>query len=272
MIEVTNLTKTFDTVEALRAVSFHIPPGQVCGFLGPNGAGKSTTVKILVGILKPTSGKAVVAGYSVEEQPLEVKKRIGYVPELGTVYSTLSGNEYLALVGALHDMSPEQVADRSHQLLKLFNIADQGNRRLDTLSKGMRQKVVLSAALLHDPEVILMDEPLSGLDANAAHTVKDLVRGLADQGKTVLYCSHVLDVVQRLCERVIIVNHGTIVADGETQTLLQSAHRRDLESLFRSLTATDDDQAAVQEFLKSFEGERAHPKKSPASRPNKASR
>lgn len=272
MIEVTNLTKTFDTVEALRAVSFHIPPGQVCGFLGPNGAGKSTTVKILVGVLKPTSGKAVVAGYSVEEQPLEVKKRIGYVPELGTVYSTLSGNEYLALVGALHDMSPEQVADRSHQLLKLFNIADQGNRRLDTLSKGMRQKVVLSAALLHDPEVILMDEPLSGLDANAAHTVKDLVRGLADQGKTVLYCSHVLDVVQRLCERVIIVNHGTIVADGETQTLLQSAHRHNLESLFRSLTATDDDQATVQEFLKSFEGERVHPKKSPASRPNKASR
>ncbi len=257
MIEVQQLTKTYNETEALRSVSFTVPAGQVCGYLGPNGAGKSTTVKILTGVLRPTSGVARVAGFDVVEESLEVKKRIGYVPETGTVYSTLSANEYLALVGALHDMESEEIAERSAQMLELFQLKEAADRRLDTLSKGMRQKVVISAALLHDPEVVLFDEPLSGLDANAAWLIKDIVRGLADRGKTILYCSHILDVVERLCERVIILDRGEIVADGMTTELLSSSKRATLETLFRSLTASEDNRELVGAFLGSFNSERA---------------
>ena len=252
MINVQRLTKTYGETEALCDVSFTVPAGQVCGYLGPNGAGKSTTVKILTGTLRPTSGKATVAGFDVLQEPLEVKRRIGYVPETGTVYSTLSANEYLALVGALHEMEPAEVAERTARMLELFQIKDAADRRLDTLSKGMRQKVVISAALLHDPEIVLFDEPLSGLDANAAWMIKDIVRGLADRGKTVLYCSHILDVVERLCERVIILDRGRVVADGMTSELLSSSKRGTLETLFRSLTASEDQQELVGAFLGSF--------------------
>jgi ABC-2 type transport system ATP-binding protein len=252
MISVHQLTKTYGDTEALRFISFTVPAGQVCGYLGPNGAGKSTTVKILTGVLRPTSGDANVAGFDVVQESLEVKKRIGYVPETGTVYSTLSANEYLALVGALHDMETEEVGERSARMLELFQIKDAADRRLDTLSKGMRQKVVIAAALLHDPEVVLFDEPLSGLDANAALMIKDIVRGLADRGKTVLYCSHILDVVERLCERVIILDKGEIVADGMTSELLSTSKRATLETLFRSLTVAEDHQELVGAFLGSL--------------------
>jgi ABC-2 type transport system ATP-binding protein len=256
MIKVERLNKTYNDTEALRSISFTVPAGQVCGYLGPNGAGKSTTVKILTGVLRPTSGEASVAGFDVVEESLEVKKRIGYVPETGNVYSTLSANEYLALVGALHDMEEAEVAERSARMLEMFQIKDAADRRLDTLSKGMRQKVVISAALLHDPEVVLFDEPLSGLDANAALLIKDIVRGLAERGKTVLYCSHILDVVERLCERVIILDKGAIVADGMTTELLSSSRRGTLETLFRSLTATEDNKELVGAFLGSLGAER----------------
>jgi ABC-2 type transport system ATP-binding protein len=249
MITVRQLTKTYDGTQALRSVSFTVPAGQVCGYLGPNGAGKSTTVKILTGVLRPDAGQCYVAGFDVAHDALEVKRRIGYVPETGTVYSTLSASEYLALCGALHDMEPDEVAERSARMLELFELKDAADRRLDTLSKGMRQKVVISAALLHDPEVILLDEPLSGLDANAALLIKEIVRGLAERGKTVLYCSHILDVVERLCERVIILDKGEIVADGMTAELLSSSHRGTLETLFRTLTATEDNRESVAAFL-----------------------
>ena len=254
-IQVQGLTKTYGQTNALDSATFTIPPGQVCGYLGPNGAGKSTTVKILTGLLRPTAGTASVAGFDVVQQPLEVKKRIGYVPETGAVYSTLSANEYLALVGALHEMPAQLVAERSRKMLELFEIYDAADRRLDTLSKGQRQKVVLSAAMLPDPEVILFDEPLSGLDANAARAVKEIVRGLADRGKTVLYCSHILDIVERLCERVIILNRGKIVADGATADLLGSgAARESLEDVFRNLTSSGEHENLAAAFVDAVHG------------------
>jgi ABC-2 type transport system ATP-binding protein len=252
MIQVERLTKTYGDTTALQGVSFTVPAGQVCGYLGPNGAGKSTTVKMLTGMLRPTAGRTVVAGFDVSQEPLEVKRRIGYVPETGAVYATLSATEYLTLVGTLHHMEPQHVAERTQQLLQLFGIAEAAQRRLDTLSKGMRQKVVLSAALLHDPDVIVFDEPLSGLDANAAHTVKDIVRGLADRGKTVLYCSHLLDIVERLCERVIILDRGSIVADGATGELLAAGQNHTLEAVFGALTSTEEQRQLAQAFLSSL--------------------
>ncbi|MHC4404290.1 MAG: ABC transporter ATP-binding protein [Planctomycetota bacterium] len=249
MIRVEQLCKTYGSVPALRSIDFEVPAGQVCGYLGPNGAGKTTTVRILTGVLRQTSGAATVAGFNVAEEPLEVKRRIGYVPETGAVYSMLSVSEYMALVGALHDMEPDEIAARAEQMLDLFQIAQTADRRLDTLSKGMRQKVVVSAALLHDPEVVLLDEPLSGLDANAAVLVKDIVRGLAERGKAVLYCSHMLDVVERLCERVIILNRGRIIADGPTEELVSRAGRHTLEKLFHTLTGAENHEATARALL-----------------------
>jgi ABC-2 type transport system ATP-binding protein len=246
MIRVENLSKTYGQTEALRSVGFRVPAGQVCGYLGPNGAGKTTTVRILTGVLRPTSGRAVVAGFDVGEAPLEVKRRIGYVPETASVYSTLTVEEYLTLLGTLHDMEPAEIADRSSRMLRLFDLHDAVNRRLDTLSKGMRQKVVLVAALLHDPEVLLLDEPLSGLDANAALVIKDIVRRLADHGKAVLYCSHILDVVERLCDRVMILHHGQLVADGNPAELMAESESPTLEAVFRAMTTSADDGEAAE--------------------------
>lgn len=248
MIRVEDLTKTYGDKTAIRSLSFEIPAGQVCGYLGPNGAGKSTTVRTLTGTLRPDHGRVIVAGYDVAEQPLEVKRRIGYVPETGAMYRTLSVEEYLALVGALHHLEPVEIDDRMRRFLELFGIAGSLRQRIDTLSKGMRQKVVITGALLHDPEILLLDEPLSGLDANAVQTVKELVRRLADRGKTVFYCSHMLDVVERLCDRVIILDGGAIVADGSPQELMQAGRRKTLEHVFRSLTSADD-QSAIADAL-----------------------
>lgn len=249
MIDVHQLCKSYGDTEALRSVSFHVPAGQVCGYLGPNGAGKTMTVRTLTGVLRATSGCVRVAGFDVAEQPLEVKKRIGYVPEGGTVYSTLSAREYLTLVGALHHMEPEDVSERTEQMLRLFQMESSLDRRLDTFSKGMRQKVVISASLIHDPDVVLMDEPLTGLDANSARIIKDVVRGLADRGKAVLYCSHMLDVVERLCERVIILHEGEIVADSTTADLISSSRHDTLETVFRSLTTAEDHEDLAGAFL-----------------------
>ena len=254
MIRVEQLTKTYGEKEALRGVTFAIEPGQVCGYLGPNGAGKSTTVRILTGVMPPTSGAASVAGFDVAQEALEFKRRIGYVPESAAAYSTLSVEEYLALVGALHHMDPADVDQRSRRTLELFGIKDSAQSRIDTLSKGMRQKVVITAALIHDPEVLLFDEPLSGLDVNAARVVKDVVRGLADRGKTVLYCSHVLDVVERLCDRVIILDHGRIVADGTPAQLKDAAQRETLESVFRSLTSSENQDEIASDLVEAVSG------------------
>jgi ABC-2 type transport system ATP-binding protein len=249
MIAVDNLSLAYGDKQALKGVSFKIEPGQICGYLGPNGAGKSTTVKILTGMLQPTSGRALVAGHDVSQQPLEAKRRIGYVPETGAVFSTLSPNEYLALVGALHELEPAVIAERTRTSLELFQIPDLADRRLDTFSKGQRQKVVIAAALLPDPDIVLFDEPLSGLDANAARIIKDLLVGLAERGKTILFCSHMLEVVERLCSRVLILHEGQLVADGPPAQLMAQAKRGTLEEVFRSLTGNEDSQALAAAFL-----------------------
>lgn len=259
MIRVEELSKSFGETRALNSIGFEIPTGQVCGYLGPNGAGKSTTVRILTGTLRPDRGRAVVGGFDVSEQPLEVKRRIGYVPETGAMYRTLSVQEYLTLVGSLHHMEPQQIDERMRRFLELFGISKAANQRIDTLSKGMRQKVVISAALIHDPEILLLDEPLSGLDANAVRTIKDIVRQLADRGKTVFYCSHMLDVVERLCDRVIILNEGSVIADGTPQELMQSSRRESLENVFRSLTTSEDQAEIAAAFVEALGSQRPKP-------------
>jgi ABC-2 type transport system ATP-binding protein len=249
MIKVQNLLKRYGQRDVVQSISFHVPPGQICGLLGPNGAGKSTTLKMLTGLLQPTSGSASVAGFDVATQALQVKKRIGYVPEVASVYTTLSAREYLTLVAALHDMEESRAAQRIEDLLKLMRLTDSANHRLETFSKGMRQKTVIAAALMHDPDVLFFDEPLSGLDANAVRMIRDLVKSLADSGKTILYCSHVLDVVERLCPRVVILHQGQVVADGPTKDLLAKNGNKTLDEVFQQLTKVQGDDIELANAL-----------------------
>lgn len=248
MISVKNLQKEYGDSVAVRNVSFDVIPGQICAYLGPNGAGKSTTVKVLTGVLQPSSGSAVVAGFNVQDDPIEVKRRIGYVPENANLYPTLSVAEYFALVGTFHQLEPATVAERGQRMLELFDIPKALNQRISTLSKGMKQKVLITGALIHDPEVLLFDEPLSGLDANATQSVKKIVREVADRGKTVLYCSHMLDIVERLCDRVIILNSGEMVANETPSELIKQTKSDSLEQAFRKLTGGDDLEKKASDF------------------------
>jgi ABC-2 type transport system ATP-binding protein len=236
MIEVRNLVKHYGSQEALRGVSFTVRPGEITGYLGPNGAGKSTTLKILTGLLRPTAGQVLIAGHDVTVAPLEVKRRIGYVPESAALYSSLTPHEYLSLVAELHHLDRPTAAERIAYLFNEFQLVPAADRQIDALSKGMRQKVLLSGAFLHDPEVFLFDEPLNGLDVNAALTLRRLIESLAARGKTILYCSHILDVVERLCRRVIVLHQGELVADDTTAKLLAASPTGTLEAVFQALT------------------------------------
>ncbi|MGE0707004.1 MAG: ABC transporter ATP-binding protein [Planctomycetota bacterium] len=250
-IEVLELRKSYEGgAEAVQGVSFSIPRGQICGYLGPNGAGKSTTIKILAGILEPSSGTVRIAGHDLTQDPLAVKRVLGYVPESGALYGLLSGREHLSLVADLHELEPARAASKIQQLLELFGLEAVCDRRIDSLSKGQKQRVAIAGALLHDPEVVLLDEPLNGLDANAVRSFKDLIAGLAAKGRTVLYCSHVLDVVERICERAIIIAGGKIVADAPTSELVQRSQEKTLEGVFHALTRAADDEVLAQAFLR----------------------
>ena len=249
MIEVRELSKRFAEKEAVRGISFRAAPGEITGLLGPNGAGKSTTIKMIVGALAPTAGSVLVCGHDVAEEPLAAKRRFGYVPESGAMYQTLTPHEYLSLVAELHDLPRETAAERIEQLLGAFQVGDAVSRQIAALSKGTRQKVLIASALLHDPDVVLFDEPLNGLDVNAALTFRRLVEGMAERGKTIVFCSHILDVVERLCGRVILMDAGRIAADGATADLLAGAAQTTLEGVFQSLTRRGEADRLVGDFL-----------------------
>jgi len=206
MIETQHLTKKFGEKVAVDDLNLSVAPGEILGFLGPNGAGKTTTVKILTGMLQPTDGRARVAGFDVLEEPVEVKKRIGYVPESGALYESLTPAEYLDLVASLHHLDRSAASARVDEMLDLFGLTDAMHQRMSEFSKGMKQKVLISAALIHNPEVLFLDEPLNGLDANAAMMVKELLKKLAAQGKTIFFSSHILEVVERICTRIVIID------------------------------------------------------------------
>ena len=240
MIVVEQLCKDYDRKRAVIDLNLRVEPGEILGFLGPNGAGKSTTVKILTGMIRPTSGRATVAGFDVERDPIEVKKRIGYVPETAAIYDGLTASEYLELIACLHHLDAKTAATRRAELLDLFGLGADVYQRMTEFSKGMRQKVVIAAALMHRPEVMFLDEPLDGLDANAAAVVKEVLKKLASQGKTILFCSHILEVVERICTRIVIINGGRQVAGGTAEELRGQTGASTLEEAFSRLTGVRD--------------------------------
>lgn len=252
MIETRGLTRHFGATKAVEDLDLRVEPGEILGLLGPNGAGKTTTVKILTGMIKPTKGSAWVAGFDVEEDPLEVKRRIGYVPEAGALYETLTAGEYLTMVANLRGIDGEHADRKINELLDLFDVLDARDRRLAGHSKGMRQKILISAALLDNPEVLFLDEPLNGVDANAALVVKQLLRELASQGRTILFCSHILEVVERICTRIVIVDKGRKIAEGAPERIAAETGTRSLEEAFARLTGVRDAGEVTRDLLKAL--------------------
>jgi ABC-2 type transport system ATP-binding protein len=253
MIETDNLTRHYGDRIALHPLTIKVAPGEILGFLGPNGAGKSTTVKLLTGMIKPTAGRARVAGFDVSHDPIEVKRRIGYVPESAALYESLTAREFLEVIGALYHESADSARQRIEELLDRFGLADAKDQRLSEFSKGMKQKVLIASALMHRPDVLFLDEPLTGLDANAALIVKELIRSLASQGRTIFFCSHVLEVVERVCSRIIIIDSGRAIADGTPTEIAERAGVRSLEDAFVALTGTRDTAQVTHELLEALE-------------------
>jgi len=254
MVIVDQLTKRFGVQTAVDAISFEIPAGQIVGFLGPNGAGKSTTLKMLTGMIEPTSGTARVCGFDLSREPIEAKRRVGFVPESGAVFESLTGLEYLEMIAALYGIPRRAARDRIGQFIAFFDLGFDTltEKLLGAYSKGMRRKVVITAALLHNPPVVLFDEPLDGLDANAAVGFKALIQTLAREGKTIVYSSHILDVVERVCHRVIIIDKGKLLLDGKPDELVTAHNAGTLERLFTQVTGGGELERRAEAFAKTF--------------------
>lgn len=226
-----------------------VAPGEILGFLGPNGAGKTTTVKMLTGMIQPGSGRARICGIDVGEDPVAAKRCFGYVPESGALYESLTAAEYLRMVASLYGMQRRHADRRIDRLLELFGILEDRDRLIAGFSKGMKQKVLISAGLLSNPEALFLDEPLNGLDPNAALVVKTLLRELADQGRAILFCSHILDVIERVCTRVVIIHQGSKVAEGAPQRIAADQGVESLEDAFVELTGVRDTEDVARDLL-----------------------
>jgi ABC-2 type transport system ATP-binding protein len=240
MLEVRSLTKCYSSVPALDDVSFTVRPGQVLGYLGPNGSGKSTTVKIITGLLQPTSGSVLFKGVRIDEDLGAYKQVVGYVPEEANLYPFLSGLEYLELVGRLRGLPSRVIAKRAAALLDVLAMYPHRHTAISTYSKGMRQRILLISALLHNPELIIFDEPLSGLDVTSALIFRQLVLALSRQAKTVFYCSHVLEIVEKVCSHVIILQKGKQLAFGSVDELKKFQFMPSLEAAFSHLVQETD--------------------------------
>lgn len=250
LIQTRDLVKRFGEKTAVDQVTFQVSAGEVFGFLGPNGAGKTTTIKMIVGLLQPTSGSVEVAGFDLQEQPLEAKAVCGYLPDTPNLYPKLSGRELLRFVGDLYEIERDQVERRSKELLRLFELSEAADDPIDSYSHGMQQKTALATALIHDPQVLVMDEPTVGLDPRSARMIKDILRQLAERGAAVFLSTHILEIAERMCDRIGIINEGQLIAVGTMQELRALGKgETSLEDIFLSLTGGAE-YAEIAEVLK----------------------
>jgi ABC-2 type transport system ATP-binding protein len=249
MLEVRELTKYYSNFPAVQRVSFTVSPGECIGCLGPNGSGKSTTVNMLTGLLEPTEGEVLYQGRNVQRDLTEYKKRLGYVPEVPYIYPFLTGREYLRMVGLLRLMPSRVIGRKIDGFMELFSLGSEGHARISAYSKGMRQKILVAAALLHDPEVLIFDEPLSGMDVSSARIFRSLVEALRREGKIVVYSSHVMEAVEKVCSRIVILDKGRVVANDSVSVLRGSAKAVSLEDVFSRLVLKDDAPAVAASIV-----------------------
>jgi ABC-2 type transport system ATP-binding protein len=253
VVKLRGVSKSYSDKQVLEPIDLDIHAGEVVGYLGPNGAGKTTTIKILTGITEEFYGSAEVCGFDVRKEPLEVKKRIGYVPEVAALYESLSPLEYLQFVGRVHHMDDALIESRAIEMLTLLGLESEHRTPMVNFSKGMKQKVLFTAGVIHNPPVLFLDEPLSGLDVNAVMLVKEVIAQLAKAGKAIFYTSHMMDVVQNVCDRIIILSKGKVLADGSFAELQeQQGKSQSLEEIFSKLTHSEDQVAMAARFIKSL--------------------
>jgi ABC-2 type transport system ATP-binding protein len=249
MLELQSLFRSYRGISAVQDVSFKVSSGEIVGFLGPNGAGKSTTVKMITGILRPNDGHVLFQGQDIRKDMVAFRSAIGYVPEEAHIYSYLSALEYLQLVGRLRGLDEATIESKSAGLLKLLDLESWQHSPISSYSKGMRQRVLIAAALLHDPKLLIFDEPLSGLDVVSARLFKDLLELLAAQGKAILYISHVLEVVEQICNRVIVIANGRILADAHPAELARLMSLPNLETAFAQLVRQQNTRTVAQQII-----------------------
>jgi ABC-2 type transport system ATP-binding protein len=253
MLEIQGLTKYYRNIAVVHNVNFAIRPGEVTGYLGPNGSGKSTTVKIITGLIEASAGKVLLEGRDIRDDLTAFKRRLGYVPEEAILYSYLTGLEYLQLMGCLRGLGPRETERKANDLLELFSLHPHRHASISTYSKGMKQRVLISAALLHDPDVLILDEPLSGIDVTSALLFKHLLNELARRGKTILYISHVLEVVEKVCARVVIIYRGRIMADDSVDRLRDLMNAPSLEGIFAQLVEHRDLESVARDIAAAVE-------------------
>ncbi|MCD6426591.1 MAG: ABC transporter ATP-binding protein [Caldisericaceae bacterium] len=252
MIETINLTKNYGNLTAVKNLNLTVNAGEIYGFLGPNGAGKTTTIKMICGLLKPTKGRVKIDGIDISESPIEAKSKIGLIPDTPNIYPKLTGREFLYFIADIYDVQREVAVKRAEEIFEMFDLKDKADELIETYSHGMKQKIVIGAALVHDPSVIILDEPTVGLDPKSAKLVKDLLRALAGKGKTVFMSTHILEIAERMCDKVGIINEGTLIAEGTIDELRKKAkdETADLEKLFLELTGGED----TKDLVKFLEG------------------
>lgn len=236
IISIQGLGMTYGSKQVLNDINLEVNKGQVIGYIGPNGAGKSTTVKIMLGLVSGYTGTVKIFGEDIANGDVEYKRRIGYVPELAEIYENLTAREYLMFIAELYGLNENDAMNKVNQLICAFNMEDVINSRITSFSKGMKQKVLIISSLIHNPDILFLDEPLAGLDANSVMIVKELLAMLASKGKTVFYSSHIMDVVEKISDRIILLNNGEIVADGSFEELKSKSKEGTLEQIFNELT------------------------------------
>lgn len=253
VIEIRNLRKSFQLNEVLKGIDLTINAGEVIGYLGSNGAGKSTTVKILCGLLHQFEGEVNILGHNLRTEDTEIKKHIGYIPENAVMYEPLTPIEYLEFIGCLYGLPEETAKQKSVELLELFEMKSHANERLYSFSKGMKQKVHIISGLLHNPDILFMDEPLNGLDANSVIIVKEIISHLVKEGKTIFYCSHLMDIVEKISSRIVLLDQGRIVANGTVEELKAESGTVSLENLFSKLTGYNNQLEKAEQIINVFE-------------------
>ena len=249
MLEAIGLTKCYASLPAVSQVSFSVRPGDILGYLGPNGSGKSTTVKMITGLMEPTRGKVLFHGNNIKDDLPVYKKVLGYVPEEALLYPYMTGWEYLEFVGILRGMDQKQLRKRADALLELFLLFPFRHATIASYSKGMRQRILLIAALMHDPEILVFDEPLSGLDVTSAMIFRKVVKSLSEQGKIILYCSHVLEVVEKLCSHLLILSKGNVAAHGSVNDVSRMTGLATLEDSFSHLVKEQDAEQIAHDIV-----------------------
>lgn len=249
IISISGLWMNYSDRMVLKGIDLEVYRGQIIGYIGPNGAGKSTTVKIMLGLVEGYNGKVEIFGRDIADGDVSYKKRIGYVPEVAELYDSLTAREYLTFIGELYGIKRSDADYKAEKLMTLLGLEKAYDSRIATFSKGMKQKVLLISSMLHDPDILFLDEPLSGLDANSVMVVKEIFASLAARGKTIFYSSHIMDVVEKISSRIILLDGGDIVADGSFAELKEKGREGSLEDIFNQLTGFDKYRDIAGEFV-----------------------